>query len=76
MHKGTLVVKNTLAKGGDMRDAGLILGWKDHLEEGTTTHSGIFAWRIPWTEEPGRLQSVGLQSQAQLKQLSTTQIYT
>ena len=55
---------------------GLILGWKDHLEEGMTTHSGIPVWRIPWTEEPGRLQSIGLQSQAQLKQLSTTQIYT
>ena len=47
MHKVTLVVKNTVAKGGDIRDAGLILGWKDHLEEGTTTHSGILAWRIP-----------------------------
>ena len=47
MHKVTLVVKNTVAKGGDIRDAGLILGWKGHLEEGTTTHSGILAWRIP-----------------------------
>ena len=31
------------------------------LEEGTVTHSGILAWRIPWTEEPGRLQSMGSQ---------------
>ena len=29
------------------------LGWEDPLEKGTTTHSGILAWRIPWTEEPG-----------------------
>ena len=37
------------------------LGWKDPLEEGMTTHSSILAWRIPWAEEPGRLQSMGLQ---------------
>ena len=36
------------------------LGWKDPLEKGMTTHSSILAWRIPWTEEPGRLQSMGL----------------
>ena len=35
------------------------------------THSSILAWRIPWTEEPGRLQSMGSQSRTQLKQLST-----
>ena len=34
------------------------------------THSSILAWRIPWTEEPGGLQSIPLQSQTQLKQLS------
>ena len=37
------------------------LGWEDPLEEGMTTHSSILAWRIPWTEEPGRLWSTGLQ---------------
>ena len=37
------------------------LGWEDPLEEGMATHSSIQAWRIPWTEEPGGLQSVGLQ---------------
>ena len=36
------------------------LGQKDPLEEGMATHSSILAWRIPWTEEPGRLQSIGL----------------
>ena len=35
------------------------LGQEDSLEEGTAIHSGILAWRIPWTEEPGGLQSVG-----------------
>jgi len=37
------------------------LGWEDPLEKGTATHSSILAWRIPWTEEPGRLQSIGSQ---------------
>ena len=35
------------------------LGWEDLLEKGMATHSSILAWRIPLTEEPGRLQSVG-----------------
>ena len=37
------------------------LGGKDPLEKGMTTHSSILAWRIPWNEEPGRLQSMGSQ---------------
>ena len=36
------------------------LGWEDPLEEGMATHSGILAWRIPWIEKPGRLQSMEL----------------
>ena len=43
------------------------LGWEDPLDEGMTTHSGILAWRIPWTEEPGGLHSIGSQSQTRLK---------
>ena len=39
------------------------LGREDLLEKGMATYSGILAWRIPWTEEPGRLQSVGSQIQ-------------
>jgi len=35
------------------------LGWEDSLEEDMATHSSILAWRIPWTEEPGGLQSWG-----------------
>ena len=42
-------------------DWGLIPGREDPLEEGAATHSSILAWRIPWTEEPGGLQSTGLQ---------------
>ena len=37
------------------------LGQEDPLEKGVANHSSILAWRIPWTEEPGRLQSMGLQ---------------
>ena len=37
------------------------LGWEDPLEKEMTTHSSTLAWKIPWTEEPGRLQSMGLQ---------------
>ena len=37
------------------------LGQEDPLEKEMATHSSILAWKIPWTEEPGRLQSVGLQ---------------
>ena len=37
------------------------LGWEDPLEKGMATHSSILAWRIPWREEPGRLQSMGSQ---------------
>ena len=37
------------------------LGWEDSLEEGMATHSNFLSWRIPRIEEPGRLQSMGLQ---------------
>ena len=37
------------------------LGWEDPLEEGMATHSNILAWRIPWTDEPCGLQSIGSQ---------------
>ena len=42
------------------------LGQEDPLEEELETHSSILVWKIPWTEEPGRLQTTGLQSQTQL----------
>ena len=43
------------------------LGWEEPLEEGMATHSSILAWGVPWTEEPGGLQSMGVEkSQTQL----------
>ena len=38
-----------------------LLGWEDPLEKAVATHSSPLTWKIPWTEEPGRLQSMGLQ---------------
>ena len=46
------------------------LGWEDPLEEGMATHSSILAWRIPWTEEPGGLQSMGLHRAGLQQQLA------
>ena len=37
------------------------LDWENPLEKGMATHSSVLAWRIPWTEEPGVLESIGLQ---------------
>ena len=45
----------------DIRDMGLIPGSGTSLEEGTVNHSSIFAWEIPWTEEPDGLQHIGSQ---------------
>ena len=42
------------------------LGWEDLLEKEMATHSSILAWRIPWTEKPGGLQSAGSQGQTRL----------
>ena len=56
-----LVVKNLLANAGDLRDGVPSLGWEDPLEEEMATHSSILAWRIPWTEDPGGLSSIGSQ---------------
>ena len=56
------MVKNPPANARDARDSGLIPGQEDPLEKEMATHSSIIAWKIPWTEEPGGLQSMGLQS--------------
>ena len=56
-----LVVKNSPANVGDIRARVPSLGWEDALAEGIATHSSILAWRIPRTEKPGGLQSMGLQ---------------
>ena len=52
------MVKNPPVNKGDTDS---ISGWEDPLEKGMATHSSITAWRIPWTEEPGGLQSTGSQ---------------
>ena len=51
-------VKASACKAGDL---GSSLGQEDPVEKEMATHSSILAWRIPWMEEPGRLQSTGLQ---------------
>ena len=55
------MVKNPPANAGDTRDSSLIPEQEDPLEEVMATHSSILAWKIPGTEEPGKLQSMGLQ---------------
>ena len=54
-----LVVKSPPANAEDLRDAGSIPESEELLKEGMAAHSSILAWRIPWTEEPGGLLSVG-----------------
>ena len=67
-----LVVKNTPANAGDTEMWVRSLGQEDLLEKGMVTHSSILAWRIPWTGEPGGLQSVHgvTKSRTGLQQLS------
>ena len=58
------MIKNTPANEGNIRDEEMrigSLGWDDPLEEGMATHTSILAWKIPRTEEPGGLQSMGSQ---------------
>ena len=61
-----LMVKNLPVNEGNVRDMGLITGsggslaQKDPKKEGMETHFSILAWKIPWTEEPGGLYSIGL----------------
>ena len=61
------MIKNPPTNAGDMSDADLIPQLEDPLEEGMATHSSILAWRIPWTEEPGGLESMGSQSRTRPK---------
>ena len=63
------MIKNPPANTGDIRDVGSIPGsGRSPGGEGMATHSSIPAWRIPWTEEPGGLQSIGS------KELDTTEV--
>ena len=63
-HRGFLdgsAVKNLPAMQESKVTQVAALSWEDPLEEGMATHSSIPAWRVPWTEEPGGLQSTGSQ---------------
>ena len=56
------MVKNPPANAGHKRyHISYVLGQEDSLEEGMATYSSILAWEIPWTQEPGGLQSIGSQ---------------
>ena len=55
------MIKNPPVNAGDVRDRIQSLDWEDPLEKGMATRSSIVTWEIPWTEEPGGLQSMGLQ---------------
>ena len=57
MNPSWRALKNLPVNTGDERD----VGWEDPLEKEMTTHLSILAWGIPWTEEPGGLQSMGSQ---------------
>ena len=56
-----LLVKNPRGSAGDLREGFRFLGQEDPLEEEMAIHSSILTWGIPWTEEPGGLQSRGSQ---------------
>ena len=55
------MAKNPPANAGDAGDMNSVSGLEDPLEQEMATHSSILAWKISWTEEPSRLQSMGLQ---------------
>ena len=60
------MVKNLPANAEDTRNVGFTLGWEDPLEKEMATHSSNLDWKLPWTEEPGGVWSMGSQSQTQL----------
>ena len=62
LFRSTQTVKN-LPSGQEVQVQSL--GWEDTLEKGMATHSSILAWRTPWTEQPGRLESTGSQQVGQ-----------
>ena len=50
--------KESACNAGNAGDVGSIPGWEDPLGQGMANHSSVLAWRIPWAEEPGKLQSI------------------
>ena len=65
------MVKNLPANAGDVKDVGSLPGLGRSPGGGMAAHSSILAWRIPWTEEPGRLQSTGSKKLDTTERLST-----
>ena len=59
--RASLVVQKVRNLSASLETPVRSLGWEDPLEKGMTADSNILAWRIPWTEEPGGLQSMGSQ---------------
>ena len=70
-NKGS-VIKNLPVKQKTQEIQVRSLVWEDPLQEEIATHASILAWKIPWTEEPGRLQSVGSQKSDTTECLSTS----
>jgi len=69
--KGASLVSQMVKNLPAMRETWVLsLGQEDSLEKRMVTHSSILTWRIPWTEEPGRLQSMGLQRAGHWTRLS------
>ena len=62
MSRTSLVAQTVKASVYDGGDLGSVPGWEDPLEREMAIHSSTIAWKIPWTEEPGRLQSMGSQT--------------
>ena len=71
-HNWTSLVAQTLKHLSTIRETRVrALGWEDSLEKEMATHPSTIAWKIPWTEEPGRLQSMGSQSRTRLSDFSS-----
>ena len=73
---GGTVVENPPVNAGDTGDVGSVPGMGSPLEEEVVTHSSILAWKIPWTEEPGGLHSMGLQRVIHIHMHIHTHTYT
>ena len=71
LNLGLLLVAQTVKNMPSMQKTQVLSwSWEDLLEKGMVTHSNILTWRIPWTEEPGRLQSMGSKELEMTEQLT------
>ena len=71
-HFGASLVAHMVKSACSTGDLVRSLGWEDSLEKEMATHSSILAWKTPWMEEPGRLQSMGFQSWTELNDFTFT----